>query len=296
MNIELSPELERKLLDKNTCLECFNHSRLSIAPQSIKPKLLELLKRCRFRTELFVESYALIYGDSDPYRDLKSRLNELALGILSEVLEPSIESMLMLSAAGNAVDVSMPWYKGFDLASELRRAKLEIHSNVDAASRALEDAKTVAVLLDNAGEVVIDIALAQLLASRGKSTYLIARSLPYETDATCSEVLELVDRVSDVLGFGAREAVRIVCTGSRYPAPATGFVDARVTNLLRDADVVISKGIANLEALLEFGFDEPQKVVTILKAKCLPIANLFRTNLGSVIVATLSNVHENALS
>jgi len=297
VELELNPFLEARLLDRDLCIECFKHSRLFVAPKDVVPKLLELLKKCSFGTELFVESYALIYGDSDPYADLKRSLNELVLSVLNEVFEPSIRSAIVLSAAGNAVDISTPWYPEFDLVKELRDAKHRVVGSVEYVSRLIEEALSVAILMDNAGEAVIDVALAQLLAAKGKKVLLIARSLPYETDATCSEVLELVDRVGNALGFGARarEAIRVVCTGSRYPAPATSFVDTRVTNLLRNVDIVVSKGIANLEAFLEFGFNEPQKVVTILKAKCLPIAKLFRTNLGSVIVATLSDVHGNAL-
>ncbi len=285
------------MLDRDVCVKCYEHSRVVEAPPELRTKLIELTRKCRFRTELFVESYELIYGDSDPYANLKKDLNRAVIEILNEVFEPSLATVMALSAAGNAVDIATPWYPGFDLVKELRKAKSLVVSEVHRVARLFERSSSIAVLMDNAGEAVIDVALAYALALKGKRVFLIARSLPYETDVTCSEVAELIDVVGNELGLSEAisNMISVVCTGSRYPAPARGFVDSRIDALLRGVDAVLSKGIANLEAFLEFGFEDPSKVAVVLKAKCLPIAKLFRKEFGSMIVAVLDEVTHRAM-
>ena len=168
------------------------------------------------------------------------------------------------------MDIAAPWYPDFDLVEELDRAATSVRGSIDRAVKLLENACSVIIMLDNAGEAVIDLVLALNLASQGYRVYVTARSEPYELDVTASEVRMLFIDVARVLAMDTR-GIEIVETGSRYPAPAKGRVSKRVQKLLKGSDLILSKGIANLEAFIDYGFDEPEKVVLAVKAKCLPI-------------------------
>ncbi len=181
-------------------------------------KLYQLLQFCDTRTELFVESFAIAFPN-DPFVIERVRLNSLALEVLNYVVQPRIEDLLKLSAAANAVDIAAPWYLDFDLVEELDRAATSVRGSIDRAVKLLENACSATIMLDNAGEAVIDLVLALNLASQGYRVYVTARSEPYELDVTASEVRMLLIDVARVLAMDTR-GIEIVETGSRYPAPA----------------------------------------------------------------------------
>ncbi len=210
---------------------------------------------------------------------------------MSYIVQPRIEDLLRLSAAANAVDIAAPWYPSFDLVEELDNAAVTVRGSIDRAVKLLKTACSVAMVLDNAGEAVIDLMLALSLANQGYRVYVVARSEPYELDATASEVRKLLADVARVLGLDTK-GVEVVETGSRYPAPARGRVSKQVERLLKGSDLVLSKGIANLEAFIDYGFDELEKVVLAVKAKCLPIARVLCTSMGVPMIRILDEVLE----
>lgn len=278
-----------KLLDSRLCLDCYTSSRIDRVHDSERKRLLmELLENVERRTELFVESHPIVFSE-DAFRSVKEELNSVALNALSDLYRDDVDYLLRLSCAANAVDISNPWYEGFDLVDELGHAMDRIVGGVDRVARILEKAREIAVLLDNAGEAVVDIALGLALAERGAKVYLVARSASYEVDVVENEVRDLVNRVAEALSIEVGD-VHVVGTGGRYPAPARGKVSNVVTDLLRRVDVVISKGIANLEAFIDYGFEHPEKVVLLVKSKCPPIAKLLNASLGTPVIGVLNEV------
>jgi len=247
-----------------------------------------LLERVCKRTELFVESHPIAFSE-DAFKDTKDRLNSLALNALSNTYRKDAEHLLKLSCAANAVDIANPWYESFDLVDELRHAMNRVVGDTETVLKVLERASEIAILLDNAGEAVVDIALGLTLANRGARVYLIARSASYEVDVVENEAQALTNRVAEILGLDTKRVV-IVGTSSRYPAPARGRVSDVVTNLLERVDAVISKGIANLEAFLDYGFDQPEKVVLLVKSKCPPIARILNVPPKTPTIRVLSDV------
>jgi len=278
-----------RLLDSTHCIECFIHNRVKIArDDEARRRLLELLRREMYRTELFVEGYRIATGGIDLYRESRARLNEAVLRVVKRVYEEcrDVERWLTVLAAANMVDVNMPWHRFSTemLLSELSRLSMSVRVPREAV-RLVEGSRSIALLLDNAGEAVVDIAFAIYAAQSGRRIYLVARSEPYEVDVTINEVRELLERVAEVLGIGVGSEVRTVGTGSSYPAPAYPHVDEECIEVLKRVDVVISKGIANAEAIIEYGSLEPSKTILLLRAKCPPIAKLFGVEMGSPIVS-----------
>jgi uncharacterized protein with ATP-grasp and redox domains len=196
-------------------------------------------------------------------------------GRLRWIAELDPVEALSYAAAANSVDV---WVPGREMTASVSLGGSVKVCCRDEIGRLVESAELIAYLLDNSGEAVVDILAAHALASRGARVVLVARSEPYEVDVTMGEAARLLRELRGRLGLRGR--VEVVGTGSAYPAPATGRVGGRVAELLASADAVVSKGIANLEALMEYCSVEPWKTVVALRAKCSPIARLLGVERG----------------
>ncbi len=223
----------------------------------------------RNRTEIFVESFDWVskyLSEEDPCRDKKeSVMKSVRLNLVSG----DIKWMLELSAMANSVDVLMPDYDGGD------RVELEGHVVYRVKGDPIEElreAERIAILLDNAGEHLVDVELARVLRESGKEVVLVVRSLPYEVDVT-PEDLGPVD-------------FEVMETGSRYTFFYT-LLDRQ-----GEFDLIISKGIANLESLLDTVDSVKTPVLALFRAKCLPLARLFKVKLGDAVITDLKYVRE----
>ncbi|MEM1927351.1 MAG: ARMT1-like domain-containing protein [Acidilobaceae archaeon] len=251
--------------------------------------LLGVLEKSATRTEVFTESFKLMYPlVREEIEKLKRALNEKFLDILYEVRGESWRSLLTLSALANAVDYEMKWSS---VSTELVCANSGECGIVDSdALDLLEDSEEVAILLDNAGEAVVDLALALKLAASGKRVLVIARGEPYEVDVTAGEARELAVRVAERIG--EKEALRkivVLSTESSYPAFAATSNSVLSASLSR-VDAIVSKGIANFEAAVDYEFPESGKVIVALRAKCPPIAELLGAPLGAPVIRILSRI------
>ena len=262
------------LLDPVDCVSCLVSSRGGL--EGLDARTAAVIAAAKTRTEVFVESYRAVAKAST--RPAKQRLNEMALRGLSG-LGGSLRDLLVASAAANDVDYSMPW-----LAARRGPRGLRVNGLV---VEAVERAGSVTVLLDNAGEAVVDVALALRLSSMGKEVVLVARGEEYEIDVTAEEAEELVREVSRATGLPAGN-VRVVSTGSSYPAPSPR-ASREAREAVAAADVVLSKGIGNLEAFRDYGL-RVDGVAALYVAKCPPIARLSGVGLGGVVVEFLSSI------
>jgi len=243
--------------------------------------LQELAKLAKLsRTEAFVESFELvkrILKAEDPYAEVKRKLNELAAKLEQEAealaARASSAELLSMLASANAFDTQVLGYEfgGFSFGDLLSRPQL-----VEANAEAVESAERIALVLDNSGEAVFDALVARELAKRGAEVVVVARGEPYEIDVTYKEALE-----------SARfEGFEVLTTGSPYPALYAAKAPKEVAEALKGADVVLAKGIANLEAFLDSGALRAEKVVFLLRAKCPVIAEAFGVERGAPIVVS----------
>ena len=222
----------------------------------------------RNRTEIFVESFEWVskyLGESDPCEDRKSRVAESVN--LKGLVKRDLRWMLELSAMANSVDVLMPDYQQGD---KVRLGDGVAYRTVKDPVIELEGAERIALLLDNAGEHLVDLKLAELLEDMGKHVTLVVRSLPYEVDVTPKDLGSVPFRVLE--------------TGSRY----TFFYT--LLNRQDEFDAIISKGIANLESLMDVVYQVETPVITLFRAKCAPLARLFNVTLGEAIISDLEYV------
>ncbi len=220
-----------------------------------------------------MRSFTHISGGKDLFAGEKHLLNELALKSSNIIEGIDEEGVLKLMASANSVDVSSADYR-FD-PSEYLTSLLDGLDETKILNFPDLRAREVVLVVDNAGEVVVDLLCIRKLPI--KRLILVARSLPYELDATESELRSLLDVA------GIRD-VEVIGTGSSYPAFTMKMVSKEALEALNGADIVISKGIANMEAFLEDRPVDPSRVFLIFRIKCSVLARKLGMRIGTPLV------------
>ena len=132
--------------------------------------------------------------------------------------------------------------------------------DTDSIGDLLTPGARVAYLTDNCGEIVFDQLLLEELRGRGCLVDLVVKGDPILTDATREDVEELglaglVDRVLDTGPLAVGVDLTTVPDGTR--------------RTIEGADIVISKGMANLESLSD---SHVRPIAYLLRTKCDPVA------------------------
>ncbi len=215
-------------------------------------------------------------GLTDPYHEVKQRDMVAALR-----LEPTLRRFalagpdtllgaLKVSATGNVMDSAL--YADLDIeacvAAEL--AKPFARCDRDALAADLAAAGTVLIIGDNAGEAVFDKALVRELAA-GREVFFAVRGEPIINDVTAD----------DARFVGLGDHATIVSTGCGAPGAILDSSSAGFRDLFDRADVIISKGQGNFEALS----DAPRHLYFLLKAKCPRIAHALAVTVGDYVLA-----------
>jgi len=143
---------------------------------------------------------------------------------------------------------------------------------IDASEDRLMTAVRLAIagnlyIADNAGETVFDRLLIEEI---GQPVVYAVREKPIINDATREDaVLSGLDKVSKVMSSGCDS-----------PGNILKFCSAEFLRVYRSADLIISKGQGNYEALS----DEKRPVFFLLKAKCPVVARDLGLEEGSIVL------------
>lgn len=214
-------------------------------------------------------------GQEDPYREVKARDIAAALR-----LEPLIRRFaaagpdvllraLKVSATGNIMDSAL--YSNLDIEACVTH-ELEqpfAVSDLAALSADLQTAGTVLIIGDNAGEAVFDKVLAEELSSHCAVSFAV-RDRPIINDVTARE--------AHAVGIDANAT--IVSTGCRAPGAIRQSCSDEFRALFDGADIVISKGQGNFEALS----GAERRIYFLLKAKCPKLANALGVGVGDYVL------------
>lgn len=208
-----------------------------------------------------------LLDEPDPFAALKAEQNRVAAESaekldreLDKTPEP-LKAALELAAAGNVLD-SGPRQE-FSLETALAELAFACDDS-DRLFEALARARRVMYILDNAGEVLFDRLVLKRLPKADLT--IVARSSPILNDVTVDEARQL----------GLEEFGRLIGTGSPYLGIDFGSVSDEFKAAYAAADVVIAKGHANFESLVDDGRDGWY----VLKAKCEHVAQKLGVGLG----------------
>jgi hypothetical protein len=224
-------------------------------------------------------------GDPDPYRETKDEFTEVALALYPKMKRLVAESRapldtaVRLAIAGNLIDFGPR--SDLDV-SEVEPAVAEALSGplvgeIEPFREALEPARTLLYLADNAGEIVFDRVLIEHLVTKAEQDLDV--TVAVKGGPTINDAVR-----RDAEAAGLNGVAHIIDNGSDAPGTVLSECSAELVDRFHHADLVISKGQGNYETLS----DPPRPVWFLLKAKCPIISRDVGCVQGSLILAPSS--------
>ena len=221
-------------------------------------------------TDVHRSTYKLL-ATEDPYRRLKRKSNEVALELYPSAerfvksSKNPLRDAFLCAVVGNVLDFGIG--TGYDHPATLKKEFKNLldeglgHDDTPKIRSILQKSDKVVYLGDNCGEIVLDRLALKELRKFDVDLTLVVKEEPILTDATGKDIeglgmQKLVDRVVEAPGF----AVGIDLESLNGPFGRT----------LRDADLIIAKGMANFESLSETNI---APIAYLLRTKCDPVAS-----------------------
>jgi len=221
-------------------------------------------------------------GVADPYREVKNRYNEFALGLYPELKErvenspDPFETAVRLSIAGNIIDFGVNSNVEQGMVHETILRSLTEPLDRDALlelRQAIGRAKDILFLGDNTGEIVLDRLLVERMP-RERLTYVV-RGGPILNDALMADA-----QVAGLTGL-----VEVIDNGSDAPGTILETCSQAFRNRFERADLIIAKGQGNFESM-----DDTRKdVFFLLKPKCAVLARHLNCQLGRLLIVRSGN-------
>ncbi len=223
------------------------------------------------------EMHAIIrqeLNNPDPYLEIKNQYNQKMMDMLPRFEKMireaanSFDMALRLAMAGNVIDFGPQ--NQLDIIQTINRV-VDAEFGIDDSKilqQQVASAKSLLYIGDNCGEIVLDRLFLQTI--NHPNVTFVVRGGPAINDA----LIEDADfaRIPDYAG--------IITTGDNSPGAVWETASQEFRDAVMSADVVISKGQGNLEALM----DVQANIYFILVAKCDGIASKLGAKTGDFIV------------
>lgn len=254
------PWLHRKVL--NEAMGHLQKAELDRAPAELVSEVQRLAARVLGSPDTFA-------GFKDRHRN-EARVLEESLRARIAASAAPLREALYLAAAANAADAAVFGDVSFgDFLRTMDAARVALDDSERVVADAAE-AKTVLYLCDNAGEVLVDRLVIELLVAEGKAVTCVVRRGPVANEATREDA--------------AWAKLEEVCTLVDAGVAGSGFPLALVSKEARDcfdgADLVIAKGSANYETL----DGEPKRKYCLMCVKCGVVAHHLGVSQGDVVI------------
>jgi hypothetical protein len=231
------------------------------------------------------ERMVRITKDEDPLREIKAGQNRKALdlyGAASDRVRKSADpflAALSFAIAGNSMDAMVDIHRdrsagGFQ--DDPTGDWVLTDEGAEGLRNRLQEATRIVYLLDNCGEIVFDKLFLEVL----RETYtdkvsVVVRSRPILNDATIAEARSVgLPAVAPVIENGISAA---------FPGTRLHLVSTEVRRLLMGADLIVAKGVGNLDSLTE----EPElkgRISFLFHGKCHPCCTPRNVSPGTLIV------------
>ncbi len=213
----------------------------------------------------------------DPYADFKTREMVQARKIFSQLkdhIAENLRSRACLAALGNSLDFfKNPAQALADIPYQFSNGISFYCDNLDQLGAFLANKpQRVLYLTDNAGEIYFDIPLYDYIKQYCRRIVLVVKGGPALNDLTRAELqsAKLEDRFDTVADTGTDGA------GIDWDNVSEEFID-----LVKSADLIVSKGMANFETLYTKSISAPS--FYLFKVKCEPIQNYIQAPVNSFL-------------
>ena len=250
----------------------------------IAEKASDSISSAEFASAIHQCAYSTI-GKDDPYSDLKKRSNEVALSLLpvaERFVERSKNHLIVamrVSIIGNLLDFGIEGSIGSPEA--LKKAFKELMTeplgsdDSEEIERMIKKSKEIVFLADNCGEIVFDkILLREIKKLGGGRIVLVIKGKPILTDVT----------KKDMRGLGIEKYVDEILETEDVAVGInlwTRGKNSKIVSRLRRADLIISKGMANFEALSE---NDWKAIAYLLRVKCDTVARAIDAPVGTNVI------------
>lgn len=282
------------------CIPCFYRQALDAAriagadeikQKQIVDKISQLIPDFPLEAsppEMGREIYSLvgkISGVKDPFKEIKENSNKFALKLYPELKqeinnsEDRLLTAVKLSIIGNIIDYGAK--NSLDVPKEidyLFQGNFIINNENNSTTfkykqfkKALNKVNSIIYLADNAGEVVFDrLLIEELVEELGKEVIYVVKAKPIINDAL----------IEDALFCEINKVAKITSSGSDAPGTVLKYCSPEFMELYQNAELIISKGQGNYEALSE----EDRPIFFLFKAKCPVIAKDVGCKVGDMVL------------
>ncbi len=212
----------------------------------------------------------------DPFGNIKSEYNKVALSLypsLKRVVDKSPDPLwtgTRLAIAGNVIDFGI--FTSIDIEGSINRA-LNSPLAVDDYTSFKEDiynANRILYLADNAGEIVFDRLLIEVLISLGKKVTVAVKGSPVINDATREDAHE----------SGITDICEVTDNGSDAVGTILPWTSPSFQKLFRESQIVISKGQGNFETLT----GSEKRIFFLFQSKCDVVSKELGLSTGSMLL------------
>jgi uncharacterized protein with ATP-grasp and redox domains len=213
----------------------------------------------------------------DPYKPVKDLYNRIALEALPRLRQmaakapDALEAGARLAIAGNVIDFGI--YESFDLDRSIEESfRLPLpRTDYLAFARAVNGSRHILYLCDNAGEIVFDRVLIEVLRGMGKAVTAAVKGSPVINDAT----------LEDAADAGLAESATVIENGNDGIGTLLEVCSERFMDAYRSADMIISKGQANYETLVQ---EKDKRTFFLFKVKCPVVARNLGRPEGDIVL------------
>ncbi len=287
------------------CLECILHSFFNLLNEFNVDENVQKQMTRKFLVYLSTVDFELsppeigrythnmikkILNTKDPYFDLKKIHNKQILDKYDffykkiNHTDNPVKSALTLSIAGNIIDMSPN--HNLSMEETIKNAlkqNLKIDDS-DILIKDLKQGKSVLYLADNAGEIVFDKLLLQILLEKKiikKEQIIVAvRGYPTINDAT----------IEDAKDIGLINMVKVIDNGDDAPGTILETTSNEFKNIFDKSELIIAKGQGNFECL---NLVKNKNIYFMFIVKCKLIGDEIGTSIGDLICKKTVTIHLN---
>ncbi|MCF7878660.1 MAG: ARMT1-like domain-containing protein [Candidatus Omnitrophica bacterium] len=284
------------------CIPCFfkqalDAARLAKASEAVQREVLISLSKelekfsldsCPPQMGKFIYNKVReITKKSDPYKEIKKKSNKLALSFypkLKDKVKNAKDPLLFsleLAIAGNIIDYGVK--HSLDVDKELDNILAEESEAIRHESKAifnypefknkLAESNNIIYLGDNAGEIVFDKILIEQIKEKypKKDILYVVKEKPIINDALAE----------DAYMCGIDKYAKIISSGCDSPGTILSICAKDFLDRFKSADMVISKGQGNFEALYK---KSKRPVFFLFMAKCPVVAKDIGSKIKDIIL------------
>jgi uncharacterized protein with ATP-grasp and redox domains len=218
----------------------------------------------------------------DPFKDIKSEYNQIALGLypeLKKLVDNSHDPLwtaVRLAIAGNVIDFGI--FTSVDIVGTIEKA-LHNPLTIDeykSFKDAIDNNSDVFYLLDNAGEILFDRILIEILNGMGKNVKAVVKGMPVLNDST----------IEDADNVGLTDVCEVIDNGSDCIGTILEMTSPEFNKAFNSASLIISKGQGNFETIWNTANVSDKKVFFLFQSKCDVLSKELGLSKGSMLLMT----------